>query len=727
MKTQLQQAIARIRPHITRRRAIIGGVVLAVLLILTPLATYAYFARDISNKERLMNRSDTGVILRDKNGAIFYEYGQVNGNDKLKLSEISDDFEKTVIASEDNEFYRHEGYSLKGIAGAMYANVLNKDPTRYGGSTITQQLVKNKLLTSNKNFLRKYQEVALAVAIERRYTKDEILEMYVNSVYFGEGAFGISDAAKVYFNKSAQDLTVAESSMLVGVLPAPTAYSPLTGDKELAKKQQARVLRKLVEAKVISDSEGKAILAAEVTYQPTKLETERHAQHFSLMVLGELRKKFGEERMIRSGFDVTTTLDLNWQKAAEEAATRRVAGFSALGARNATIVTLDPKSGQVRALVGSVDWENETFGKVNMALAERQPGSSFKPIFYTEALEKRIITPASIIKDEPKTYGGNYRPTNYDFRYRGNVTVRSALAQSMNIPAVEVMQKLGPEEASKGARRLGLSTVTEPEKYGLSLGLGTAEVKPYELANAYAAFANKGEQFTPTTFTVINDKFGDGVHKPGQPRAKKVISQEAAYLVSSILSDPQARAPTFSSLNIPNRQVAVKTGTTNDNRDAWTVGYTPSVATAVWMGNNENEPMRGLAGSSSAGVLWKDVMTGFLSNTPREDFQRPSGVVAMRICSTASGATNRGAYEEVFIKGTEPKEPCARPAPVNDDKKSNKDEEQEEEKADNPKPEKEDKKEEGGRGAGEAPEEAAPEPDPEEVPEEPAPTTGTTP
>lgn len=680
MKKQLEQATARIRPYITRRRAITGGIVLAAVLILTPLVTYAYYARDISDKERLMNRSDTGVVLRDKNGAIFYEYGQVNGNDKLKLSEIADVFERAIIASEDNEFYRHEGYSLKGIAGAMYANVLNKDPTRYGGSTITQQLVKNKLLTADKSFLRKYQEVALAVAIERRYTKDEILEMYVNSVYFGEGAFGIGDAARVYFNKSPQDLTLAESSMLVGILPAPTAYSPLTGATDLAKKQQARVLQRMVAAELLTDTERKRVFAEEIAYHPTKLETDRHAQHFSLMVLQELRKQYGEERMIRSGFDVTTTLDLAWQKTAEEAAKRRVADFGDRGARNATIVTLDPKSGQIRALLGSVDWENKAFGKVNMALAERQPGSSFKPIFYTEALDKRIITPASIIEDRPKTYGSNYRPTNYDFRYRGKVTVRSALAQSINIPAVEVMQKLGVNEAAQAARRLGLSTVTEPNKYGLSLGLGTAEVKPYELVNAYAAFANQGQQFTPATLTVIKDKFGDGVYRAGQPKAKRVVSQEAAYLISSILSDPQARAPTFNSLTIPNRQVAVKTGTTNDNRDAWTVGYTPSVATAVWMGNNENEPMRGLAGSSSAGVLWKDVMTSFLADMPAESFEKPSGIVTMRICTTANFPVIRGAYEEVFIRGTEPKKPCAPPVPANDAKKDRGDEEKAEKK-----------------------------------------------
>ena len=677
-QTQIKQYLRKARRFFTPRRTkIILGLV-AAFLIITPILTYAYFARDIADRERLMNRSDTGIVMRDKDGQIFYKFGKINGNDDVKLSQISDDFERAVIASEDQEFLKHEGFSVKGIFGAIAANVLNKDPSRYGGSTITQQLVKNKLLTADKNYLRKYQELILAIEIERRYTKQEILEMYVNSVYFGEGAFGIADASKVYFNKSPQDLTLAESSMLVGLLPAPGYYSPISGDSNLTKQQQANVLDRMVESRFITQQQRQQAEEQGYALNPSPLDTQKHAHHFALMVLDRLKKTYGEERITRSGFDVTTTLDLDWQKQAEAIIAERVSVFRAAGGRNATLVAIDPKTGQIRSLVGSADWNDPTFGKVNMALRERQPGSSFKPIFYAEAIEQKLITAASTIKDQPTVYGGNYRPTNYDFRYRGNVSTRTALALSLNVPAVEIMQKLGPEEASDAARRMGISTVDEPEKYGLTLGLGTAEVKPLELTNAYAAMANGGKQSPPTVVNSVKDKFGDEVYENKEPAEKRVLSEEASYIISSILADNRARAPTFgSALTIPGRQVAAKTGTTNDNRDAWTVGYTPSLAVGVWMGNNENQPMTGLAGASSAGTIWKRAMTEFTSTLPNETFQRPSGVVTQRVCVLDT------TIEEVFIKGTEPRESCK----INEQRKPEakpKDEEKKQEKPETP-------------------------------------------
>lgn len=671
----MRRILHAIRSVMTRRRIAWTAGLAVAFLLLTPMLTYAYFARDIADRERLMNRNSTGVILRDRNGEVFYRQGQLSGGDDITLAQISDTMETALIISEDRNFRQHEGYSLRGIAVAVYSNVLNRDATRYGGSTLTQQLVKNKLLTSEKSFLRKYQEVSLAIAIERRYTKDEILEMYLNSVYFGEGAFGISQASKRYFGKDAASLDLAESSLLVGILPAPSAYSPVSGDALAAKREQTRVLRSMADAGVISPAERQAAATRELVYNDTAgNEGNDHGQHFATMVLEDLAERYGEEAAVRGGYDVTTTLDLPQQKIAEASAQQQVARLGSGGARNAGVVAIDPRSGEVRALVGSVNWNDPTFGKVNMATSARQPGSSFKPLFYAEAMDKRLITPATMLEDKQKTYGGTYAPTNYDFRYRGQVTTRSALALSMNIPAVEVMQKLGVDEAATAARRMGVSTVTEPDKYGLSLALGTAEVKLYEMVNAYAAFANQGEQFSPTKFTVVKDKFGDQVYEAAPPSSRRVISAEAAYLTSAILSDNQARVATFgSSLTIPGRQAAVKTGTTNDNRDAWTIGYTPGLAVGVWMGNNENQPMRGLAGSSSAGIVWRDVMTKSLAGQPDEKFARPSNVVSLRVCS-ASGlraASNDGeaTYEEIFIRGSEPTGSCNQPKPKQDDKK----------------------------------------------------------
>ncbi|MDB5181927.1 MAG: putative Peptidoglycan glycosyltransferase [Candidatus Saccharibacteria bacterium] len=671
---------ASIKSLFTRKRVLIAGSVLIAFLLFTPLITYAYYARDISDRERLMNHNNTGIVLKDKNGEVFYEYGRVNSNNNVPLSQISDHVEKALVASEDKDFYKHEGYSVHGIARALYGNVLNKDATKYGGSTITQQLVKNNLLSSDKNYLRKYQEISMAVAVERHYTKDEILDMYLNSVYFGEGAFGIGDAAKAYFNKSPADLSVAESAMLVGRLPAPNAYSPVSGDKELAARQQDRVLTRMVERGYIKSDDKKAAKSQNLTYSDgTTASTFEHAQHYALMVLDELYNEYGEERVTRSGFEVTTALDLSRQKDAEAIIKKRIASYESMGGKNASLVAIDPKTGYVEALVGSVDWNNTSFGKVNMAITPRQPGSSFKPIYYTEAIDKKLITAATVLKDEPRTFG-TWKPQNYDFRFRGDITVRNALAQSLNIPAAEVMQKLGPEKASQAAGRMGITTVNEPEKYGLTLALGTAEAKLTEMTNAYAAFANNGEQFEPVMVTNISDKFNHTVFQHDEQRGTRVMGRGASFIISSILSDTTARAPLYgSSLNISGRQVAVKTGTTDENKDAWTIGYTPGMTIGVWVGNNENQPMRSLAGGSSAGMIWRDAMTSFVSDMPVERFEMPSsGITQVNVCrGTELRAASSGAntYSEYFINGSEPSGVCNAARPVEEKVEEKKEEE----------------------------------------------------
>lgn len=675
--------IASFKAVCTKQRLMIaGGVILAVLL-LTPMLTYAYYARDIANRDRLMNRNNTGLVLKDRHGEIFYEYGKMSTDDDVPLTQISDNMEHALIASEDKDFYHHDGFSVRGIAGAMYADVLNKNATKYGGSTLTQQLVKNKLLTSNKSFLRKYQEISMAVAIERKYSKDEILDMYLNSVYFGEGAFGIRDAAKVYFNKTPADLTLSESSMLVGLLPAPNVYSPISGEQQLAKERQAYVLDRMVDTHMISTAQRKTAENEKLAYAHTEASNFIHAQHYALMVIDELHQKYGAERISRSGFDVTTGLDLTWQKQAEDIVRRRVAVFSAQGGSNAGLVAIDPKNGEVRALVGSVDWNNPSFGKVNMALAERQPGSSFKPIYYSEAFEKHLITPATIMHDKPTTFG-DWTPTNYDGKYRGDITIRNALATSLNIPAAEVMQKLGPDAAAAAAKRMGITTIHKPESYGLTLALGTAETQLYQMTNAYAAFANGGEQYKPILITSIKDKYGNTVYRDTDHRPTRVQSKQASFLISSILSDNVARAPSYgTSLNVPGREVAVKTGTTNDNKDAWTIGYTPSLAVGVWVGNNNNMPMgSSLFGGSSAGMIWHDTMLAVVPSLPVEKFTPPENVVQVRICKGTelrAPSWYGNAAAEYFISGTEPTGQCKAPAVQVQPKK----EEKQQEKTDN--------------------------------------------
>jgi 1A family penicillin-binding protein len=676
-----KEQASSLKARFAKRGMVTTLIIIATFFVITPIITYADFAQDIKDKERLMNRRSTGVVLLDKNGEKFYSYGNVGSGNDATLGEISDYLEQALIASEDKDFYLHEGYSARSIAAAMLGNVINADPTKFGGSTITQQLVKNKLLSVDKNFFRKYQEVALAAAIERNYEKQEILEMYLNSVYFGEGAFGVEAASKAYFDKKPQDLTLSESSMLVGLLPAPSTFSPISGDKIKAKEQQKKVLTRMEELKLIDAKSKETALNEEITYKPQPKEQQKNAQHFAMMVLDELKNKYGEEAIIRGGFEVTTTLDLNWQRQAEQKISEKIAQLSKSGATNSSLVAIDPKNNEIRALVGSVNWHEPNFGKVNMANTPRQPGSSFKPIYYTEALDKKLITPATILKDAPIQFEDNYRPQNYDLRYRGDISARKALALSLNIPAIEVMQKVGVENASLTAQRMGITTVTEPQKYGLSLALGTAEAKLVEMTNAYAAFANNGNQAGTVKILSIVDKYNDKVYEHHATSQKKVTSPEASFLISSILSDNAARSATFgNSLNIDNRQVAVKTGTTDDSRDAWTIGYTPSLTVGVWVGDNQNRPMINLAGSSSAGQIWRETFKAFSNNTPNESFIQPSGITKLTVCANGLRAVNKGpgVYEEFFVKGSEPTGKCNELNPKVEEKKR-----EEEKKPDN--------------------------------------------
>jgi 1A family penicillin-binding protein len=681
------ELLARIKSVATPKRLKITGIIVAAFLVLTPAVTYGYYAHDISNRDRLMNRNDTGIVLKDRTGKVFYEYGTVNANNDVPLTQISDNMEHALIASEDHEFYTHPGFSVRGIAAAGFADLMHKDATKYGGSTITQQLVKNKLLSTNKNFFRKYQEISMAVAVERKYTKDQILDMYLNSVYFGEGAFGISEAAKVYFNTTPDKLTLAQSSQLVGLLPAPSAYSPISGDKQLAKEQQNRVLAKMAENNYITTAQKKQTETVALNYDKTATGNNAHAQHYAAMVIDQLKEKYGEEKITRSGYEVTTGLDLDWQTKAEQIVKQRVAVTSRAGGRNASLVAEDPTNGEVRALVGSVDWSNTSFGQVNMATALRQPGSSFKPIYYSKALEEKLVTPATILDDTKTTFGGSYTPSNYDNRYKGKMPLRSALAESRNVPAVQVMQKVGVDNAVSAAQQMGLNTVDNPSKYGLALALGTAEIRLVDMVNAYSAFANQGNQHNQVLITKVQDKFGKTVFQ-NKTTTKRVRSEGSAYLIASILSDTTARAPTYgTTLNIPGRNVALKTGTTNENRDAWTIGFTPNLVIGAWTGNNEHEPMVGLAGGSSAGIIFKQAMTQILPTMPKEDFVQPSSVVQIQVCKGSEGrATSGGSntYSEYFLKGSEPKAPCSvQSAPREDNKKEEKKREKNRDEEDN--------------------------------------------
>lgn len=620
-----------------KKIAVIVGPILIILIII-PILTYMYYAKDISDQERLMNRNNTGVVFLDKDGKSFYSVGKAQHEELVPLSDISDDMEHALIASEDKNFYEHGGFSIPSIIRAAV--------TGYGGgSTISQQLAKNTLLSDKHSYLRKYQELFMSIAIENHYTKDQILEMYLNSVYYGENAFGVADAAETYFGKKPSELNLAESAMLVGLLPAPSAYSPISGDPEKAKSRQETVLTRMVENGYITEDQKQSALKKKLTYAK-QVSVSTDAPHFVEMVMKQLNDTYGDETVMRSGYQVTTTLDLGMQKTMNETIDSNLSRIQANGGTNSSAVAIDPKTGSVRALVGSADYSNKKWGMVNMATTARQPASTFKPIYYAAALASGTITPATVLSDEPINIGG-WQPQNADRKFRGDVTVREALNWSLNIPSIEVMQKYGVDRSIQAARTMNITLSDNVDQAGLTLAIGSSEATLMDMTNAYAAFANQGKQFEPTIITEIKDKFDQKIFA-SSTKSEQVISQDGAFLISDILSDNTTRQKKFgTALNLNGHTAAVKTGTNDNELDAWTIGYTPSLAVGIWVGNNDNAPMSG-GGSEMAGPVWREAMNDILSGKGDEQFPVPGGVVQKSTCYSNYGLATNGVTESTF-------------------------------------------------------------------------------
>jgi membrane peptidoglycan carboxypeptidase len=412
-----------------------AALLISICSLLLAALTNAYFSSTIKDKDNLVNNKNTGLLILDDKGDPFFSFYNGRRRKYVELNQIAKYTQYGAVVAEDKEFYQHGGLSIRGIIRSIGLDFKERS-LAYGGSTITQQLVKNVLLTPEKSIVRKYQEIILAQQIEKRYSKDEILEMYLNSIYFGEGSFGIEDAAQTFFGKSAGDLTLAESSFLIGIIPSPSRLSPYNGDIKDAKSRQKNLLAQMLEFESITKSEYEAAVKDELIFKNNNENTNNIAPHFALMVRDELIKKYGEEEIIRSGYVVTTTLNTDWQEYAEVVVKNHVERLSGNQVSNAAMVAMNPKSGEIKSLVGSADWSNEKNGKVNMAISPRQPGSSFKPIVYAKAFEDRIITPATVLKDEPITFRDpncpscpSYTPRNYDGKFRGNVLTRRALAE----------------------------------------------------------------------------------------------------------------------------------------------------------------------------------------------------------------------------------------------------------------------------------------------------------
>lgn len=654
----MKHLFGKILNFFLRTDFLLAALVVVSLAVSIPFFTVWIYSGGLNSKEDIINSNDTGVILLDRNNKPFFTFYDVKNKTFAPISQIPLQTQQAIVAIEDKDFYSHYGFSVKGIIRSIITDIKNRDLVS-GGSTITQQLVKNSLLNPNKNFLRKYQEIILAVVIEHKYSKQDILEMYLNSAYFGDGSFGVKEAAKYYFNKDISRLTLAESSVLASLLPAPSKYSPLNENLANTKERQKIVLQKMLKQGYINQPQMDEALNEKLVLSGKRDDINQVAPHFALAVKKQLINRYGEETIARSGFRVRTSLDLEWQKHAQKVVKDQVMKLKGSRVSNGGAVVIDPKTGEVNVLVGSVDWFNNDFGKVDVTSALRQPGSSFKPIIYSAAFEKKIITPASMLKDQPITYlygpgvgSSSYSPKNYDRKFRGLVSTRRALANSLNVPSVEVLSKLGVENGLEMAKRLGITTLNDSNRYGLSLVLGSGEVKLIELTNVYATFASGGSKNDLSLILGITDKKGNTVYSMSS-KPKQVINPEDAFLISSILSDEKSRREVFGNALDTTRPAAVKTGTSENYRDSITIGYTPALAIGVWVGNNDGRPMDEIAGSLGAAPIWKDLVDTFSLNTPIEQFEIPEGIVQAKPCNLAA--------LEYFVKGTQPSGNCPKP------------------------------------------------------------------
>ena len=616
--------------------------------------------------------------IYDRNGILLNEVFDEGRRTWVPLSEIPLHMRQATIAVEDDTFYTNPGVDLPSIMRAAWLNF------RYGqivsgGSTITQQLVRHVAFSYEerirRSYARKLKEVLLALILTRSRSKNEILEYYLNEIYYGNLAYGVEAAAQTFFGKSASELTLAESALLAGLPQAPLGLDPFT-DPEAAKERQWTVLKLMVKNGFITQEEAEAAFKEPLRFKQP--EVNLLAPHFVVYVRQQLEEMFGPEKVARGGLTVYTTLDLRFQQLAEKIAREHVAKLrDKHNLTNAALVALQPDTGQILAMLGSVDYEDESIdGRVNVAIRERQPGSSIKPITYVTAFQQGI-TPAEVIWDVeleiPLAEGKIYRPQNYDKEYHGPVRLRDALANSYNIPAIKLLSRVGIAETLETAHRMGIKGLQkDPYYYGLSLTLGGGEVTLLDLTTAYATLSNEGKYVPPQAILWVADHEGRVIYQYEPPEPQPVLDPRAVFLVTSILSDNAARTPEFgpnSALKL-SQPAAAKTGTTNDFRDNWTLGYTPYLTVGVWAGNSDNSPMVNSSGLTGAAPIWRDFMEAIFSRPDllaelreivsplQQTFEPPEGIVEGEVCVLASiqepTAECPEKRREYFIEGTKP-------------------------------------------------------------------------
>lgn len=655
--------------HLKRLRTSAGLVGFVIGSLLATTIIYYLFIivfKDLPSPQKLLTRQQALTTkIYDRDGALLYKIYRGKDRTVISLDELPSYLVQATIAIEDKDFYHHQGLSLRGILRAAYQNIIQHQME--GGSTITQQLIKNALLTPEKTWERKVKEAILAISVEKKYSKNQILEMYFNEVGYGGAAYGIEEASQKYFGKAAKDLDLAEASLLAGLPVSPTRYSPFGSNPASSKERQVLVLNRMVEDGYITDEQRQIANSEILTFAPQ--ENEIHAPHFVMYVKELLAQKYGEQMLEQGGLEVRTSLDLNVQDIAQKTVADEIKNLGNYHITNGATLITNPKTGEILAMVGSKDYfATDIDGNYNVTTALRQPGSSIKPVNYSLALENGF-TLGSLIDDSPITYqipgSEPYSPTNYDHRFHGQVPLRIALASSYNVPAVKILATFGVRKMIERGKEMGITTWDDPSRFGLSLTLGGGEVKMTDMATVYGVIANNGVRVDLNPILEIKDSTGKILEKNDFGKETPVLNPGVAFLLTNILSDNNARTPAFgpsSQLNIPNRTVAVKTGTTQNMRDNWTIGYTPSRLVAVWVGNNNNTPMSYVAsGVTGASPIWRKIMDNLLANYPIEDFSKPDEIKEVNICSITNSLSCDGCpsiRKEYFLSGTEPKYSC---------------------------------------------------------------------
>ncbi|OGH11623.1 MAG: hypothetical protein A2857_00120 [Candidatus Levybacteria bacterium RIFCSPHIGHO2_01_FULL_36_15] len=643
---------------------LLGFVILFFILVI-------WYSRDLPTPGKLANPNlhDSTKIM-DKNGLVLYSIYKDYNRIYVPLNEIPKSLRDATIVSEDKDFYKNQGFSLVGYLRSVKNLVLTRRVSG-GGSTITQQLVKTVLLTPEQSISRKIKELILSLQVDQKYSKDQILEMYLNDVSYGGTAIGVEAASNLYFGKHVKDLRPSESAFLAGLPQAPSYYSPYTTQNKAYVDRTRYVLDRLFAEKYISAKEKDVYFKEIQRFKFSEKEGSFKAPHFVMYVRDKLIKMFGENMVEKGNLKVMTTLDYDIQKNAEGILKSELDKLKGYNVGNGSAIVLDPKSGAILSMVGSRDYfDTENDGNFNTSTSLRQPGSSLKPIMYATAFEKGY-TPSTLIMDIKTDFPTLdpeypiYTPENYDGKYRGPVQIRFALGNSLNIPAVKMLAKVGIKPVMQQAYDMGIEnwkpTTENLQKVGLSLILGGREASLLQITGAYSVFAANGIKREPFAIKEVKDANGKTIYKHEDQQGERVLSSEISYLISHILLDNNARQDAFGAsswLVIPGKTVSVKTGTTDLKRDNWTIGYTPSYVVGVWVGNNNNTPMNPViaSGITGASPIWNKIIHFILKDKKDEQFQKLDNVTALEIDAFLGGLPVDGQAKrtEYFVKGTEP-------------------------------------------------------------------------